>query len=420
MSIKKRGGQRAVILGLAVGLLGGGEVASAQIPCGGYEVSAVIQVAECPPFGFPPTLAEGLNEQGWMVGWFRACVIGPDVAWFWTPELGMQVIPTPAGTTYSRAVAISGSLIVGDFDNSNELGRTGFLYDVESDEFTSLGTLPGGNTSEVGGINSSGEIAGFWGDVVNGPFPLAFIWREAEMIDIHPDFGTSRSVPSDINSNSLVTGWMGSSPLTDARAFIWDEGKVTQLPEIPGGITSEGWTINNLEDVAGRGRIVDPRSGDTVKRAFAWIDGQMFLLGTLPGYPNSTATDINDDQIIVGFSQTTSGRAFVWRDGQMAALNDLIPPALDLDFSTARGINQAGQIAASATNEFGDAVAVLLTPIQGPPGDLNNDCQVGAADLLILLSSWGPCDDCRNCAADLNSDCVVGGADLLTLLANWG
>ena len=28
---------------------------------------------------------------------------------------GLVVIPTPAGTSYSRAVAISGSLIVGDF-----------------------------------------------------------------------------------------------------------------------------------------------------------------------------------------------------------------------------------------------------------------------------------------------------------------
>ena len=94
---------------------------------------------------------------------------------------------------------------------------------------------------------------GFWGDVVKGPVPLAFIWRDGEMIDIHPDFGTPKSDARDINANGLVAGRMGSSPLTDARAFIWDNGKVTELPAIPGGFTSEGWTINNLQAVAGGG-----------------------------------------------------------------------------------------------------------------------------------------------------------------------
>ncbi len=391
-----------------------------QVPCGGYEVTAIIQASQCPPFGYPPTVAWGLNEQGWVVGSFNACVIGPDVAWLWTPELGMQVIPMPAGTSYSKAVAISGTRIVGEFDNSNELGRAGFLYDYETDEFTSLGTLPGGNWSQARAIDSKGEIVGFWGDVVNGPSPLAFIWRDDEMIDIHLDFGRPKSDARDINANGLVTGWMGSSPLTDARAFIWDNGKVTELPPIPGGFTSEGWAINNLQDVAGRGRVVDPRSGDIVKRAFAWIDGQMILLGTLPGFPNSTATGLNNARTVVGFGQSTLANAFVWKDGEMAALDDVILPGMGLDFSTARGINQAGQIAASATNEFNDPVAVLLTPIQGPPGDLNNDCQVGVADLLFLLSNWGPCDNCSNCPADFDNNCVVGVADLLILLANWG
>ncbi len=54
------------------------------------------------------------------------------------------------------------------------------------------------------------------------------------------------------------------------------------------------------------------------------------------------------------------------------------------------------------------------------PGDLDGDGSVGASDLLILLSNWGPCDNCENCPADLDGNCVVGAADLLILLANWG
>jgi hypothetical protein len=54
------------------------------------------------------------------------------------------------------------------------------------------------------------------------------------------------------------------------------------------------------------------------------------------------------------------------------------------------------------------------------PGDIDGDGTVGASDLLILLVSWGPCDDCDDCPADLDGDCIVGAADLLILLVNWG
>ena len=385
-----------------------------------YEVTAIIAGFECGNH-LAAVSPYALNEAGDVVGFVTCSLV--QRAFRWTADTGLELIPMPPQTSQSRALAISGSKIVGwHVVSGDEFGNLGFLYDFETDEFTSLGTLPGGNTSEAHGINSTGEIVGFWGDVVNGPFPLAFIWRNGKMSDIHPDFGTSRSVPSDINSKSAATGWMGSSPLTDARAFIWDEGKITELPPIPGGFTGEGWTINNLQDVAGRGRVIDPRSGDTVKRAFAWIDGQMFVLGTLQGFPNSTATGINNDRTVVGFAQSTFADAFVWKDGEMAGLDDVIPPGLGLDFSTARGINQAGQIAATAHSDSLDAtVGVLLSPInQGIPGDLDGDGQVGVKDLLILLGSWGPCDNCANCPADLNVDCVVGVDDLLILLGNWG
>ena len=51
------------------------------------------------------------------------------------------------------------------------------------------------------------------------------------------------------------------------------------------------------------------------------------------------------------------------------------------------------------------------------PADLNDDGAVGAADLLALLASWGPC---KGCAADLDDNGSVGASDLLALLASWG
>ncbi len=45
------------------------------------------------------------------------------------------------------------------------------------------------------------------------------------------------------------------------------------------------------------------------------------------------------------------------------------------------------------------------------------DGSVGAADLLTLLASWGPC---KGCPADFDDNGTVGASDLLALLVNWG
>ena len=65
--------------------------------------------------------------------------------------------------------------------------------------------------------------------------------------------------------------------------------------------------------------------------------------------------------------------------------------------------------------------AFLAVPMTIPNlecvADLDGDGKVDAADLAIVLGSWGPC---RGCPADLDGDHVVGPADLAIVLGNWG
>ena len=97
------------------------------------------------------------------------------------------------------------------------------------------------------------------------------------------------------------------------------------------------------------------------------------------------------------------------------------PPEPGLDITTASGINGAGQIIASAHSDDLDAtVGVVLTPVEGPLGDLDGDCVVGILDLLTLLADWGPCPPMADCLGDLNNDGIVNVFDLLLLLVNWG
>jgi hypothetical protein len=70
---------------------------------------------------------------------------------------------------------------------------------------------------------------------------------------------------------------------------------------------------------------------------------------------------------------------------------------------TARGI-----IPSSAYSNGGTLMAI----------DLDGDGTVGAADLAMLLSAWGPA--AAGAPADFNRDGSVNAADLSRLLANWG
>ncbi len=393
----------------------------AQIPCGGYEVAAIIQAPECPPFGFPPTIGRGISEPidgglPYVVGHVQSCVIGPDVAFLWTPGQGIQLIPTPPGTIRSWAFDISpdGNKIAGSFDLGGDgLANLGFLYDYETDKFTNLGTLPGGNWSEALAINANGDATGFWGNNAKGPLPLAFVWRSGEMADISGDFGTPNSHGNDINANGQVTGWMGTAPFIDSHAFIWDDGNVLDLGVIPGGITAEAFALNNRSQVVGRGVV---KEVPLIRHAFVWADGEMVDIGVLPGFEESIALDVNDDGVVVGGSEDPGLRAFVWQDAVMMALSDLISPDVGLNVKSARAINQGGQITGSASGPDG-IVAFVLTPVEPLLADLDGDCTVGVVDLLILLDDWGPC---QRCPSDLNGDGIVGVGDLLILLANWG
>lgn len=76
--------------------------------------------------------------------------------------------------------------------------------------------------------------------------------------------------------------------------------------------------------------------------------------------------------------------------------------------------NPDGQFSTSASG-------LLTVAAQSCTGDLNGDGQVGAADLGILLGSWGPCPaPPAICASDFDNDGMVGGADLAILLGSWG
>lgn len=77
------------------------------------------------------------------------------------------------------------------------------------------------------------------------------------------------------------------------------------------------------------------------------------------------------------------------------------------------------QVRATRTVDGAVAAADLSVTRSAPAADLTGDAVVNAADLTILLASWGRCPSGAPCPADLDGNGTVNGQDLAILVASW-
>jgi probable HAF family extracellular repeat protein len=291
-----------------------------------------------------------------------------------------QVVGTTNGSAFlysNDSLQILGSGVADGINASGEVvGYTSndqaFLYSNGS--LQELGTL-GGPTSYALGINDSGQIVG-QADVSTTVFD-AFLYDNGSMNDLGiPGSGDA------INNTGQITGQERG-----VGAFLYSNGS-SQLLDVVGGA---GAAINSSGQVVGN--FGAGPSGST--EAFLHSNGSIQGLGTLGGYP-SFAQGINDNGVIVGSSQTSSGTrdAFVDTNGSISDLNNYINPALGWSLTSANAINDAGQIVGQGTNSSGATHAFLLTPYivtqhtnQTPPVVLTNLPVPG--DLLVLNKATG-------------------------------
>lgn len=372
-----------------------------------YDVT-IIEGPKCPIFGYAPINPLGLNELGQIAGMHWQCSNWPDEeAFFWGPESGIVDLPRLPGFDAGRAYDLNErGQVVGRLWMNGQIVAA--LWD--DGQANLLGELPGARPfSEAAAINNLGQIVGYSGTPDYGP-PAAVLWQDGKII--HLGLGAEGSTANDINDAGQIVGCY------DGRAYIWQDGVLTDVGVVPGGLYGEAEAVSaDGKKVAGEGLVMLPDGTFTI-RSFLWDDGEMTHLGEPPpGDDSVRARGVNSRGQVVGHFQW-SLRGFIWQNGAFSMLNDLIVTDLDVEVFDANGINEAGQIAASGGFEH-NLVALLLTPMPAP-GDVDGDCVVGMRDLLDLLASWGPCGKRPGlCHADLNGDGVVGLDDLQAVLEHW-
>jgi uncharacterized membrane protein len=353
-----------------------------------------------------------------VVGYYPFCVIGFDVPFLWTPETGMIDLPLPPGSyeascgDINEAGQITGARTIAD------VGYRGIVYD--NGDYTGLPPVsPDAGWSTALAINKQGTVVGDR-SIDHGVNPRnAFIWSANEgFLDLglmDRPFTTA----TDISDTGIVVGWRGSQGPGDQEGFRWQNGELTFLGPIPGGISSMPHAVNDRGHIVGNSATEVARSDELRGLGFIWRDGFWAILQPLPGYEESGASAINDLSQVVGSSGPIGpgdNHATLWQNQlayELDALADLEP-----GFSIERtwDINNAGQILAEGHDPQNQVITFLLIPIDRPKGDIDGDCDVDVSDLLFLLGEWGKI----NSPADINGDGIVNVFDLLVLLQNWG
>jgi probable HAF family extracellular repeat protein len=181
-----------------------------------------------------------------------------------------------------------------------------------------------------------------------------FLWQHGKMRDIGTLGGTS-GFATWLTSAGLVIGTSDLAGDQTHHAFRYD-GTLHDLGTL-GGENSEALEANALGDIVGR---ADFSPSDPHHHAYLWRNGKMTDLGTVDGGPNSTAYGINAHDEVVG--EGSNDHAWLWQNGTIADLNTLISPSSGINVTAAAAINDDGEIYGMGLTPDGNQHVILLIP----------------------------------------------------------
>jgi probable HAF family extracellular repeat protein len=212
------------------------------------------------------------------------------------------------------------------------LSLVNISYAVEY-QIIDLGVI-GGYGSVANGINNYGQIVGESSTDYSGG--RAFLYENGSMTDIGTINNYCCSQGKGINDSGQVVG-SSSDYYGYSRAFLYDNGLMKDLGTF-GGHYGSAESINNNGQVVGWAYT----NNDFYSRAFLYENGIMKDIGTLGGRANSAAYSINNKGQIVGGTYPpaySEGRAFLYENGVMKDLGTLGGLS-----SKATGINESSQV----------------------------------------------------------------------------
>jgi probable HAF family extracellular repeat protein len=346
-------------------------------------VGAAETVVELPTLGGSYGQAEDINDNGQIVGWSE-CGGGGVEATLWEDGAASS-LELPYAARFSFATAINN---VGEVAGYSEIGFVpGASGNPKSAAFwgaakiIDIGAEMGFTESIAYDINDSGVVA-LQG---NHPGPFGFtagyVWNETfggtqAGADLFYRFGGNHGIN---NLNDVVgfaaAGFDGQQAILAAfNGFGWNKGteigpQAVRAPAT-GNAISDGGVI--VGQAGNDGVHISEAAMFTLDpgRPVVWLD-------TLDDFEYSSALDLNEDSMIVGFAVHYEGivpelRAVVWVDETIYDLNHLLTRNSNFRILvSATGVNENGDVVGYGELFNGDVRPFMIQHLgQGPSSKL--------------------------------------------------
>lgn len=289
-----------------------------------------------------------------------------------------------------------------------ELGGTTYAALYSGGSIANLGSF-GGNVGYARSLNDAGQVVGV-STTASGDFH-GFLYSGGSLVDL----GAGANAIS-LNARGDVVGQL--SIAGGYTGFVYRNGSITQLGNLGSGDVGLAWDIND------HGKIVGESSLSPELHApfhpFLYKNGRLIDLGTLADRENNSARVINNAGRIAGYSEADGGslHAFVYENGVMTDVGSF--GGLNLDVSD---INERGAFVGSASTwdgptvgyiSFGGELIDLNTLIDPASGWVINGAS-GINDLGQIVASACRDFQCGSVRLDLVSAVPEPGMALMLL-----
>lgn len=321
--------------------------------------------------GGQQSVAYGLNDRGQVVGWsdggaddtqgYKVMVHNHAVLWDQGKirDLGLlKGFPFSAGRGINNQGQIAGGWDVNyhPYIGGGIAGdRETFLW--QNGNRTLLQGAKPFFVDWANAINASGQIAAV---ATSDAGERAALWSKGTLTVLPLLPGFTQSYAYALNGAGSVVGWAsknieaGPESHAEYHACLWHKGTVVDLGTLsPGSPFTEAYAVND------RGQIVGTTSG----RGFLWQNGKMREIPPFISPASLRPNSINNKGQVVGTADNTppEHRVFLWQNDVTYDLNALIPKDAGWVLEDARAINANGQIVGWGEHD-GHKRAFLLTP----------------------------------------------------------